>query len=201
MTNSQGLTLAVAIIIASAITPLIVVAQISDQQYAVLSRVLEHGLGDECRELVIEDQTTSGAFALNTPESPLEAAAELVGVEPSTLVQWQTANQDFEYLSEKFSLDCKYHLITTKQREALFATAAGDEPERGWRNFRQQYTDAAGIIRMAIPVFDQTEQHALAYIEFDCGPSCGSGRFVVLQKNQQGDWTVAGGSLVWMAAE
>ena len=201
MKNFRGAVLCCALVI-GVFTPVSPVrAEISDQHYAVLSRVLEHGLGEECRELVIEERTTSGSFALNTPDSPLEATADLVGVNPNLLAKWQSVNQDFEFLTENLSLDCTYHLISKKQREALFDSAAIDEPERGWRNFRRKYADAAGIIRMSIPIFDETGEHALTYIEFDCGPSCGSGRFVVLRKSQQTGWVVTGGSLVWMAAE
>ena len=201
MQNSRGVALSCALIIGVCSTLLPASAEISEQHYLVLSRVLEHGLGEECRELVIEERTTSGSFALNTPGSPLEETAELVGVKPGLLAKWQRTNLDFEFLTDNLSLDCTYHLISTEQREALFDSAAVNEPEQGWRNFRRKYADAAGIIRMSIPVFDETGQHALTYVEFDCGPSCGSGRFVVLDKSVQAGWAVTGGSLVWMAAE
>ena len=201
MQNSQRVALSCALIIGACSSLFPASAEISEQHYLVLSRVLEHGLGEECRELVIEERTTSGSFALNAPDSPLEETAELIGVKPGLLATWQRTNLDFEFLAENLSLDCTYHLISTEQREALFDSAAINEPEQGWRNFRREYADAAGIIRMSVPVFDETGQHALTYIEFDCGPSCGSGRFVVLDKSPQAGWAVSGGSLVWMAAE
>ena len=183
------------------LSPLPASAELTEQQYVILTRVLQHGLGEDCRELVIEDQTTAGAFVLNGPETPLSEAAELIGVDLTLLLDWQKANKEFDYLAKKFALDCEYVLISTEDREKLFATAADDEPERGWRNFRREYAAAAGIIRMSKPVIAPGQQQALAYIEFDCGPSCGSGRFVTLEKVSSKDWHVNGGSLVWMAAE
>ncbi|MGR8947788.1 MAG: hypothetical protein ACU84Q_07065 [Gammaproteobacteria bacterium] len=174
---------------------------VSEQQYLILSSVLNHGLGKDCAEIVIEEKTTGGTIAIHTPQKPLTMVAETLGVDANLLKEWEKENTEFDYLGENFDLPCRYHLITTEQRNLIFASAAGDEPERGWRNFRRKFTDAAGIIRVAKPVIDTRQNHALAYVEFDCGPGCGSGRFVTLENKPHNTWRVTGGSLVWMAAE
>ena len=181
--------------------PLVSNADVSTEQYVILSTVLKHGLEENCAEIVIEEKTTAGTIAISTPEKSIDAVAELLGIEVSLLRKWENENRDYDYLSENFALPCQYHLISAEQRDKLFSTAADNEPERGWRNFARKYPDAAGIIRMAKPTVDLEHNQALAYVEFDCGPSCGSGRFVTLSQTAGNSWQVTGGSLVWMAAE
>ena len=176
-------------------------AELSDTQYAILSSVLTHGLGEACSTLVIEDKTTPGSFSLSTPHTSLATVAEIIGVAPEMLEDWQRANADFEFLSENFTIACDYELITTQERDALFAASEDNRPEKNWKNFRRKYQDAAGIMRMSKPVTDEGEQIALAYVEFDCGPVCGSGRFLSLTKSPAGEWQVTGGALAWMATE
>ena len=181
--------------------PLVSNADVSTEQYAILSNVLKHGLEENCAEIVIEEKTTAGTIAIDTPEKPINTVAELLGIDVALLRKWEIENLEFEYLGENFDLPCNYHLVTAEQRDTLFSTAADDEPERGWRNFARKFPDAAGIIRMAKPTVDVENNQALAYVEFDCGPSCGSGRFVTLSKAADNSWQVTGGSLVWMATE
>ena len=184
-----------------AVLSLPVRAELDETQYAILSSVLSHGLGEACSTLVIEDQTTSGSFSLSTPETSLTTVAEIIGIEPEMLEDWQRINSDFEFLSENFAIACDYQLITTEERNELFAASESNQPEQNWEKFRRKYQDAAGIMRMSKPVVDSAEENALAYVEFDCGPACGSGRFVSLSKSPTGTWQVSGGALAWMATE
>ena len=188
-----------------------VAAEVSPEDYAILTAVLKHGFGDECQEIVIEEKSSGGSIALNTDERPMPAMAELLGIRVELLLQWEKNNQGYEFLEEKFELPCDYHLFSAEQRSTIFSagdSANADEPngeslspENGWQNFKKTFPESVGIIRLAKPAIDNINKEALAYVEFDCGPSCGSGRFVLLDKNVEDKWRVSGGSLVWMATE
>ncbi|MEM7469684.1 MAG: hypothetical protein AAF387_22770 [Pseudomonadota bacterium] len=183
-------------------------AELSADEYAVLNAVLNHGLGENCAEIIIEEETSSGSLALNTEKYSYARVAELVAVDMALLKSWDRHNGAFDYLGESFNLNCDYQLITKAARNKLFANAE-DDAELGWRNFRRKYPNAAGIIRLAKPFISVEASKpggapsvsALAYVEFDCGPGCGSGRFVVLNKGRDSSWETIGGGLVWMATE
>ena len=188
-----------------------VVADISQEEYAILTTVLKHGFGDTCQEVAIEEKTSAGSIALNTGERPMPEMAELLGIPLELLVQWEKANQEFEFLEDKFELACDYHIFSAAQRSKLFSTsdsANSDKstsqslsPKNGWRNFKREFPNSAGMMRLAKPAIDPIKNEALAYVEFDCGASCGSGRFILLNKNLEDKWQVSNGSLVWMATE
>jgi hypothetical protein len=45
---------------------------------------------------------------------------------------------------------------------------------------------------------DDERRHAIVYVEFACGPECGTGRLVHLARDDAG-WRVLGGELMWIA--
>ena len=189
--------------------PACVVADVSQEEYAILTTVLKHGFGDTCQEIVIEEKTSAGSIALNTRERPMPEVAELLGIPLELLVQWKKTNQEFEFLEDKFELSCDYHIFSAEQRSKLFSTgdsANSDKPtslspENGWQNFKREFPNSVGMMRLAKPAIDPIKNEALAYVEFDCGASCGSGRFIMLNKSHEDKWQVSSGSLVWMATE
>jgi hypothetical protein len=177
------------------------VAEITAEDYSLLSTVLSHGFGDSCQEIAIEERTSAGSVALSSETRPAAEVAEILGIDQQLLTAWENANVDFDYFAERFKLTCSYQILSAQKLADIFDNTADGSPETGWRNFRKALPHLVGIMRLGKPVIDHQSNRALAYVEFDCGPTCGSGRFVSLSKDPDNRWQVSGGSLVWMASE
>lgn len=176
-------------------------AAISSLDYAILSSVLSHGLGEACNDVVVEEKTYAGSVALSNGARTLASSAEQLGLDVTLLSAWETKNRQFDYIEEKFELPCKIQVLSAQQRAEIFANQQANELTSNWQDFRRRFPKAAGIMRLSKPVIDVTGERALAYVEFDCGSSCGSGRFITLEKRAENSWQVSGGSLVWIATE
>lgn len=176
-------------------------ADITPEDYSLLSTVLKHGFGDNCQEVAIEQSTSAGSVALSSQDRPLTEVSEILGIDHDLLTRWRHINSTFDYLEEQFKLSCNYEILSSQELVTIFDNTQDDSPETGWRNFRKARPNLVGIMRLAKPVIDHESNSALAYVEFDCGATCGSGRFVSLTKDQENRWQVSGGSLVWMASE
>ena len=84
----------------------------------------------------------------------------------------------------------------SREFEDIFS--AGD-PTIGWKKFNEKYNDTDGFVRLSRPGFDSNITNALVLIEHHCGSACGTGRFIHLNTDGQGNWNLAGSTLLWMA--
>lgn len=162
-------------------------------EYAVYSALLAHGLAPETREVVIVD-TTSGDPSRVVDGEVSEARATELGTRVELLREWARLNQQTFALERRFTLPMPYVLFTESDRDLLFR---GDNPEAGWKLFYTRFPGSDGVIRVSRVAFDGA--NALVYLEFQCGPECGSGRLVQLSRGAQGAWQVDGGELIWIA--
>lgn len=164
-------------------------------EYALFSAVLNHGLDRTATQAVIAD-TTTGDPARIVTGSVTDARAQELGTTPELLREWSRLNQRTFVLAREFTLPLPYVLLTEGDRDLLFR---GDEPVAGWRLFFERYAGSSGVIRLSRAAFDTPGTHALVYLEFQCGPECGSGRLVQLTRDAAGAWQVDGGELIWIA--
>ncbi len=173
------------------------VAALAPEEYAVLGRVIAHGLNGTATAIVIaSDSTGIGAVPVRKGEDLRQYAAEL-GIAPDLFERWVARNRGRHGFTPSFTsltIDCA--LMNDTERAAIFAAndAAGS-----WERFFTRYPGAPGFLRLSRPALDDAHQSALVYVEFHCGPECGSGRLVTVTRAPDGEWQVAGGDLVWMA--
>ena len=164
-------------------------------QYALWSALITHGLGADAKSVVIAQRTTDETSAVLAPDAKLEDVATKLDVSPTLLNAWVAANQSSLSLERQFSLRAQYHLLDDKTRADIFT---GDDAAANWGRFRAKFPDAPGLLRLSRTAVDAPAGHALAYIEFTCGPACGSGRLIrALRKGK--NWTVISGELIWIA--
>lgn len=162
-------------------------------EYALYSALLAHGLAPETREAVIADSTTGDPSRVVDGAASSARATEL-GTRVELLREWARLNQQVFTLERRFTLQMPYVLFAESDRDLLFR---GDNPEAGWKLFYTRYPGSDGLIRLSRAAFDGTQ--ALVYLEFQCGPECGSGRLVQLSRDARGNWQVDGGELIWIA--
>jgi len=163
-------------------------------EYAIFSALLRHGLDPAAKLAVIADTTTGDPARVVTGAITAERAKTL-HTTVALLEEWARLNQRTFTLANDFDLPLPYTLMSEGDRDLLFR---GDEPVAGWKLFFERYAGSGGLIRLSRAAFDTTGGQALVYLEFQCGPECGSGRLVQLSMTPGGAWQVDGGELIWI---
>lgn len=164
-------------------------------EYALYSALLNHGLDPASSLAVIADSTTGDPARIVTG-GPTEARAQELNTTLELLSEWWRLNHRSFALSREFKLRVPFVMFRETDRDLVFR---GDEPTAGWKQFFARYAGSAGVVRLSRAALDRQDEHALVYLEFQCGPECGSGRLVHLARDVARDWQVEGGELIWMA--
>ncbi len=172
-------------------------SKLQDFEYIIISTVIKHGLGDDNRNIVIDESTTGESINIVEPGRTPEEFAEDLGTTPAALREWSLINRDRYLLAHQLSLGGPYHLLSNDERLKIFNHS---DPEVNWQQFRAHFPNAPGIIRVSRPSTDATVNSALLYLEFECGAKCGSGRLINLVQNIPEQWQVTSGSLIWITA-
>ena len=168
-----------------------------DIEYAVIGASLRHGLGDASASLVIDARTTGDPVNIADRERELIVVAAELETTPRALQEWSRLNRERYQLGQIKGLDEHYEFMAEADRMAIFG---GSDPNENWQNFRRRYANAPGIVRVSRPGIDEATNTATIYLEFECGPKCGSGRLINLDRSASGDWRVTHGTLVWITS-
>ncbi len=166
-------------------------------EYALYSALLNHGLDQAAQQAVIADLTTGDPVRIVTGGPPTAARAQELNTSLELLHEWWRLNQRTYPLAAKFRLRVPYVLFKEADRDLLFR---GDEPVAGWKLFFARYAGSSGVVRLSRVAFDAAHLQALVYLEFQCGPECGSGRLVQIARDPSGQWQVQSGELMWIAS-
>lgn len=164
-------------------------------QYELWSALLAHGLPADTRQIVLAAQTTTDTNPVVPSGANVETVAKKLELDPALLRAWLRANESRETLALRLKIKPKYSLLDDQARAEIFA---GEDPVANWARFRQRYPDAPGILRLSRAAFDSYQQQALVYLEFSCGPACGSGRLIHAAREGKG-WKALSGELIWIA--
>ncbi len=164
-------------------------------EYEVLSHVINHGLPADTRAIAISAQTTGDPDTLVPADADLEALAKRLDTAPGLLAGWAGLNRQHSPLARKLTLRARYELVPEALRAKIFA---GDEPALSWARFHARFPDAPGLLGVSRVAIDEARLNALVYVEFACGPECGTGRLVRLAR-VDGLWQVLSGELLWAA--
>ena len=172
-------------------------SKLQDFEYSIISAVIKHGLGDDNRNIIIDESTTGESINVVDPERTPEEFAEELGTTSAALREWSLINRDRYRLEQQLSLGGPYHLLSNNERLKIFNHS---DPDINWQQFRSHFPNAHGIIRVSRPSTDATVISALLYLEFECGAKCGSGRLINLIQTIPNQWQVTSGSLLWITA-
>ena len=164
-------------------------------EYEVLSLVINHGLPAETRAIAISAMTTGDPGSLIPVDADLEALAKRLEIPPGLLAAWTGLNRQRSPLARKLTLRARYELVPDALRAKIFE---GEVPAQGWARFRARFPEAPGLLGVSRVALDEARLNALVYVEFACGPECGTGRLVRLAR-VDGVWQVQSGELLWVA--
>lgn len=166
-------------------------------EYAVLSAVIAHGLPPDTKAIAIAARTTTQPETVVPPGADLQALATQLETTPALLYYWTNLNREAATLEAKFTLKPTVELVDDTLRAKIFA---GDDPAAGWARFRKRFPHAPGLLAVSRVALDDTRTAALVYVEFACGPACGTGRLIRLSRVNT-TWAVLSGELMWVAGE
>ena len=192
--RTWGIGLTVLAVVAA--LPAIVAADtVHDVEIALYETIVNHGLADDPRILVIAAETTGDPAAIAEHDATARAIVADLGAPPETLDGWVQMNAGTAIIDSPLRLDITYQLLDQDERRKLFAAAL---PQLAWSQFFARYEGAPGLLRLSRAGFDDTREHALVYVEHQCGVECGAGRLIHLQRGADLRWQVKGAALVWM---
>jgi hypothetical protein len=179
-------------------------------EYEVLSvyidRVFTDGEGKrqvskDIVKIVIFDSTNSGDNDLlrdgNGQPIPWEKTAESLRMKAPTLQQttidaFRKANAQQASLRRSFHPVIDYELVDSTQLESIFKN--GD----GWSVYARRFPGSPGITTFSRVGFSADGTQALFYLSNRCGGLCGTGRYVVMEK-QNGGWVIGKEVEMWIS--
>ena len=164
-------------------------------EYALWSTLVAQGLGAEAKTIVIAAHTSKETTTVVPFGSNIEDLAKRLETTPSLLNRWLAMNEAASGLERHFELSMNYELLGETERTTLFADP---DPATNWRQFKNRFPDAPGLLRLSRVAFDATAQNALVYVEFNCGATCGSGRLIRAHRVGK-TWSLQSGELIWIA--
>lgn len=167
------------------------------EEYAVLSAVIAHGLPPDTKTIAISAQTTGKPDTVVPPGADLQALATTLETTPTLLYFWTNLNRQTATLEAKFTLKTRVELVDDALRAKIFAD---DDPGLGWERFHKRFPHAPGLLSVSRVALDDAHANALVYVEFACGPACGTGRLIRLSR-VNATWAVLSGELMWVAGE
>jgi hypothetical protein len=174
------------------------------ETYAVLSAVIKDLYVDANKSLlVIEhvDRCPTTVDPLDPDVRELRqqmedsAISDMPQLTPDTLEDFHAREGDCQLFKRSFDIPVQYELVTAKQLNPLFPKG---EYDRWYRRFYRKYPNSSGIINFSNPGFNGAFTQALVSTGRVCGGLCGSGYFVLLEKDN-GRWTVQAKVQTWVS--
>ena len=166
-----------------------------DREVEVWSALINNGLDDKTKMVVLAESTSGDAAALARDPATAAAVIKQLGVPASLFADWARRNAGVDAIERPLKLKVSYQVLNAKTRAELFE---GADPVHGWQQFFTRFAGASGLLRISHVGFDDNFGHALVYLEQVCGADCGAGHLFHLLHDAQGGWTVQDDTTVWM---
>lgn len=174
----------------------------SAEEYAAWSAVIANMFAGEritfdsqakIKQLVIGDETTVDHTATSDPDKEEQEFKQMFPMMAAEVAKdYRVKNRTPVRLKDSFQLSMKHVLIEKEELDRMFKSR--DE----WGEFYKKYPDSGGFIRLSRVGFNSAMNQALVYVEHGCGGLCGTGHYVLLEKNVDG-WRVVQSSMAWIS--
>jgi len=130
----------------------------------------------------------------------------------STTTEWNDSLANFIDLNkhtwklQSQLIPKQYQLVSERDLNSMFRMppkSAGYQKQReatiaGWSQFRTQFPESGGFLRLSTVGFDTTRNRAIVYVESVCGYQCGHGGLHYLERDAKG-WHEAKSGGPWCA--
>ena len=171
----------------------------SAEEYAVYSAAIAKMFDGErvtkagTKPLVIRDVTDIDTSAGVDWKPGHEYFAKMFpALQDEVVRDYKVRNHEPLRLSDSLQLNFKYVLVDKKEIEKELIGSVW------WDEFDKKYPDSGGFIILSRPGFNAAMNQALVYIHHGCGPLCGRGRYMRLEKSVDG-WKVVQEETAWIA--
>jgi hypothetical protein len=177
-------------------------ADIPAEEYAIYAVVIgKMFAGDKVtfdtqaniKMLVIEDRTVNPLGHGAEAESEVERLKQafLVPLPQEIINDFVAENAKPHQLTNSLDIKLKYTLIPKDKIDPNFAGSPTDE-------FYKQFPDSGGYMAFSRAGINSSGNQALIFMKHVCGGLCGSGHYLLLEKNDQG-WVIQKHFRAWVA--
>ena len=167
----------------------------ADREIAVWSDLINHGLDDHTKMIVLAELTSGDAAGLARDPATIAEIILQMKLPPSLFADWVRRNATTELIERPLKLAVSYQVLNAKTRAELFDVS---DPAASWKLFFTRFAGAPGLLRVSHAGFDDAMGHALVYLEQVCGADCGAGHLFHLARDEHDHWVVQDDVTVWM---
>jgi hypothetical protein len=174
---------------------------VSAEEYAVHSAAItEMFFGEKVplvaqarmKLLVIQDATAANTDREKAKQDDPYFRKMFLTLAAGVVKDYQARNNEPARLKESFKLKVKYVLAEKQEIERIFKGGGW------WEDFYERYPGSEGLIILSRVGFDAGMNQALVYFHHWCGPKCGRGYYLLLEKSSD-RWQVVQRKQVWIS--
>ena len=147
-------------------------------------------------QIVIRDRTFSKYARGIAKENWEQVRIRMRSLSDETIAGYESARKSESELKAKLDIPYKYQLISDKQLEKLVPHPNG--PMEHWAEFYKAYPKSGGYNSFSRVGYDKAGRDALVYFVNWCGPLCGTGTYVLVEKGENG-WVVKETGGMWIS--
>ena len=165
------------------------------EEVAIYREILHQGRGSARSQVLIYEESTGNTLHTIDHAEQTKLMEELNSQE-EILNDWKEKNSRRQIITESLDLSINYKVLTKKDFNLIFKDK---DLNATWDTFAKRYKNTDGFIRLSKPGFDAQREKSIVFVEYHCGPNCGTGRFLGLKKDSSGNWVMENSTLIWMA--
>ena len=149
--------------------------------------------------IVIRDRTYSEYTSGLVKENWDQVKLRLRALSDDTLAGYESARKSEVKLESNLNIPIKYQLIGDKELATVFPKKnQWDKSAENWNDFYRRYPGSAGYNSFSRVGYDKARGYALVYFVNWCGPLCGTGTYLLVEKRPAG-WAVKETAQVWIS--
>jgi hypothetical protein len=150
-------------------------------------------------KIVLRSRTRSEYASDGSKENWEQVQNRLKGLREETISGYESARKTEVELKPDLNIPFEYTLITDAQLAKIFPPPRGIDREIAqWLDFYKAYPNSAGHNSLSRVGFDKAGTQALVYFVNWCGIVCGTGTYLLLEKDEKG-WAVSQTAGIWIS--
>lgn len=178
-------------------------SQVTDEEYAVYSAVIADMFAGgkvtfdtqaKVKVLVIKDHTVSDSLRADVESQDWKYLKQhFPSVSQAAIDDFVAKNKEAHLLKDAFDIELNHTMVGKDEIDRMFQGGPG-----GWEEFYKRFPSSGGFVGVSRAGFNPEMNQALVYVEHGCGGLCGTGHYVLLEKND-GKWKAAKKFMAWIS--
>ena len=142
---------------------------------------------------VINDTTTTSFASDENKENWDQVKIRLPKLSDDLIKVFESRLKSPTRLERRFNLGLSYVLVDHREFERVW-----DKSPDWWSEFYKKYPDSGGVVTFSNVAFSKDGDQALVYFFHWCRQLCGTGHYLLLNKNEK-TWTVVNKGEMWIS--